>query len=583
MVVRFLYDKYVKAGKGKLYSCFVDLRKAFDTVHRSKMFYMLLSEYKIGGKFLRVVMDMYFGNQIHVKTSGGLIEPFFTHVGVKQGCVLSPKFFNLFLNGIPGLFDESCDPVQLSNRNLNVLMWADDLFLVSTSHTGLRECIARTAKHFDQLGLSVNTSKTKILIFNGRGLKLDNDPNHCFSIGGNVLEVVSEYKYLGFIIKPSGIITAGVDALYSKASRAWFSISNLVYTNKKMPYKRILNLFHSLVTSIGLYACEFWFPFSLSKKQLESKFSSIKAWENLRAETLHQKACRMVLSVGRQTSRLAVLGELGEFPLHCKALTYTFKYEWHIINRNSTDSILNAAFTEMNSMASEGKDCWLLRVNKLRALLDVPIVPHYLNPGTVGKQLSKCFKSHFEMFWLDSINQVDKKKCTCPLDHNKLRLYKQFKGSFTAEPYIENVRNRNQRSFLTRFRLSNHRLRIETGRWTVPKTVLGERTCRYCSSGSVDTELHAITECSLTIENRSILYAILSSRDFQFGSLSNELKLNYILCPTNAINAKLVNKYLSLLVDTRNWVDKGKPDSGVGFLSLGVGGIKVTHQTGGED
>ena len=55
------------------------------------------------------------------------------------------------------------------------------------------------------------------------------------------------------------------------------------------------------------------------------------------------------------------------------------------------------------------------------------------------------------------------------------------------------------------------------------------------------------------------------------------------MCPTDAVKAKLSNKYFSLLVDTKNLVDKGKPVSDVGFLSLGAGGIKVTHQSGGED
>ena len=125
------------------------------------------------------------------------------------------------------------------------------------------------------------------------------------------------------------------------------------------------------------------------------------------------------------------MGKLGEL-----ALTHTFKYEWHILNRNSNESIISAAFKEMKTMLSEGKDCWHLRVNKLRNLLDVPIVTPHVNFDTVGKKLSQCFKSNFEECWLDSINQVDTKNCTCPLDHNKLRLYKQFKGSFTPKPYI---------------------------------------------------------------------------------------------------------------------------------------------------
>ena len=87
MVVRFLIDKYVKLGKNKLFCCFVDLKRAFDTVNRSKIMYKLLTEYKIGGKFLKILEDIYKNSQVHIDVAGGLSEPFITHIGAKQGCV----------------------------------------------------------------------------------------------------------------------------------------------------------------------------------------------------------------------------------------------------------------------------------------------------------------------------------------------------------------------------------------------------------------------------------------------------------------------------------------------------------------
>ena len=75
------------------------------------------------------------------------------------------------------------------------------------------------------------------------------------------------------------------------------------------------------------------------------------------------------------------------------------------------------------------------------------------------------------------------------------------------------------------------------------------------------------------------MYTILSIFNKHFRSLSNELKLNYILCPIDAVRAKLANKYLSLLVETRNLVDKREPVSGVGILSLGVRGITVIQSS----
>ena len=55
IIIRFLIDKYVTAGGKKLFACFFDIRKAFDCVPRSQLFYKLLKDYKIGGKFLNIM------------------------------------------------------------------------------------------------------------------------------------------------------------------------------------------------------------------------------------------------------------------------------------------------------------------------------------------------------------------------------------------------------------------------------------------------------------------------------------------------------------------------------------------------
>ena len=62
-------------------------------------------------------------------------------IGVKQGCGLSPLLFNIFINKLPEIYDKSCDPVKLGSLNLNSLLWADDLVILSTSGKGLQQAI----------------------------------------------------------------------------------------------------------------------------------------------------------------------------------------------------------------------------------------------------------------------------------------------------------------------------------------------------------------------------------------------------------------------------------------------------------
>ena len=112
-----------------------------------------------------------------------------------------------------------------------------------------------------------------------------------------------------------------------------------------------------------------------------------------------------------------------------------------------------------------------------------------LQAESVGKFLGKKLNSTFDRFWLDQINVA--KLDSNGVDHNKLRFYKTLKGSFTQEPYVTNIKNKSQRAWLTRFRVSAvSNLRIESGRYTRPVTPITARICRYCDSDSIDDEKH---------------------------------------------------------------------------------------------
>ena len=65
------------------------------------------------------------------KTISEYTNTFNSNIGVKQGCVLSPTLFNVYVSNLPDIFDESRDHVDLYDTKLNCLMYADDLVLMS--------------------------------------------------------------------------------------------------------------------------------------------------------------------------------------------------------------------------------------------------------------------------------------------------------------------------------------------------------------------------------------------------------------------------------------------------------------------
>ena len=155
--------------------------------------------------------------------------------------------------------------------------------------------------------------------------------------------------------------------------------------------------------------------------------------------------------------------------------------------------------------------------------------------SSANKYIKKQVKSVFQATWLDFIQQI--KPNSEGRDQNKLRLYKTFKGSFSEEPYISLVPNRNQRAALTRLRVSAHHLQIAVGRYTSPPTPVGLRFCRFCYTEpqSIDTEFHFLFECSAFNIKRQCFLGKLSSLGIKVEDNWPELlKLATVLCPTSA-------------------------------------------------
>ena len=285
-------------------------------------------------------------------------------------------------------------------------MWADDCVVLSTSEHGLQRSIDRTVSHFAELGLNVNTKKTKTMIFNAGGFGPAKFPKIKFYINGSILENTDNYTYLGLVFKPSGSFTSAAHELLTKANKAYFSMSNIFYENKTMKVEQSLQLFNSLICPIAQYASEFWSILTLPFKSFNSKDELMRAWENFVPETLNQRFCRLILSVHKKTSRLAVLGELGHYPLLVQSFIQTLKYKWSLLSNTHCDSLVRDAISEMSSYADTGEDCWLSRVRKLESLFSIPLLRNYLKKDVAGNIFKKRVKSVFDRFWLDEINAV---------------------------------------------------------------------------------------------------------------------------------------------------------------------------------
>ena len=161
-VLKALINKYLHKNKKKIFACFVDLRKAFDSVWRKALLFKLCNM-EVGNKFFHIIKQQYSETISAVKYQNLHSEYFSTSRGVKQGDSLSPTLFNLFINDIDKEFmNRENHPLELINSKVGCLLFADDLLILSESKEGLQNSINNLSKYCYNWQLTINVKKLRL-------------------------------------------------------------------------------------------------------------------------------------------------------------------------------------------------------------------------------------------------------------------------------------------------------------------------------------------------------------------------------------------------------------------------------------
>ena len=159
---------------GSLYCAFVDFKKAFDFVVRDILWYKLI-KLGIRGKILEVIRSMYKCIKSKVKNMNTLSSEFTCYLGVRQGECLSPFLFSMYLNDLEQDFiQKGVQGIDVGMLNLCLLLYADDIILLANSADNLQNSLNVLADYCTRWKLTVNTAKTKIMVFR-KGGRLPNN------------------------------------------------------------------------------------------------------------------------------------------------------------------------------------------------------------------------------------------------------------------------------------------------------------------------------------------------------------------------------------------------------------------------
>ena len=138
--LRIICEKYLQHQQD-LYHVFIYFKKAFDRVWHAALS-TIMRQYNIGNNLIHVIQRLYERATSAVFINGNIGEWFHTTVGVRQGCILSPTLFNIFLERIMSdVLEEHEGTVSIAGRTITNLRFADDIDGLAGSEKELAQLV----------------------------------------------------------------------------------------------------------------------------------------------------------------------------------------------------------------------------------------------------------------------------------------------------------------------------------------------------------------------------------------------------------------------------------------------------------
>ena len=163
------------------------------------------------------IKSLYCLPEVFVRVNGKQSKSFLVGVGVRQGCVLSPILFIIYMNWMDKL-SRTDECVTIGRCKICRLLFADDLVLLVSSESGLQHALNGFAAARNIAGMKISTSKTS-KTSKTEVLHLSRNPDQCFlQVGGVSSKQMEKFKYLGVAFTSDGRQDEELDVQSGKAS-----------------------------------------------------------------------------------------------------------------------------------------------------------------------------------------------------------------------------------------------------------------------------------------------------------------------------------------------------------------------------
>ena len=241
---------YYNALSTPVYVCMLDSSKAFDRVNHYHLFNKLLQR---GMPILitRLLFFWYQRQAFYIKWDGMLSRPFSVSNGVRQGGILSPKLFNMYIDELSNRLINSKVGCHINGRCFNHICYADDAVIMAPSPYALQELLNICQEYSHSYEMYYNIKKTVCMKFLPKAYRHLYNPS--IFLDNNTIKFVGEHTYLGTIISS----TMSDNSDIARQIRSTYTQGNAIISRFKSCSRNVkIQLFKTYC--YNLYNCQLW-------------------------------------------------------------------------------------------------------------------------------------------------------------------------------------------------------------------------------------------------------------------------------------------------------------------------------------